>query len=103
MIIKRLALSAFFSTLLLACHGQETDEQKAKKTEVWQPVPKVVTPAAKPGEAPSDAIILFNGDSLDKWVSTRDTTKPAAWTVAGDVVRVKKGTGNIQTRQKFMD
>jgi hypothetical protein len=101
--IKRFAFSLFLSMFLLASYAQETDAQKAAKTELWQPVPKVVTPSAKPGDAPSDAIILFNGDSLDQWVSSRDTTKPAGWIVAGDVVRVKKGTGNIQTKQRFMD
>ncbi len=100
---NKIFLSSLMMLSAIASFSQETPQQQAAKTEVWQPVPKVVTPAAKLGDAPADAIILFNGDSLDQWVSSRDTTKPAAWTVTGDVFMVKKGTGNIQTRQKFTD
>jgi hypothetical protein len=104
MMSQKIALLTFFSSLLISCYSQqETPAQQAAKTEVWQPVPKVVTPGLKSGDAPSDAIILFGGDNLDQWASTRDTTKAAGWTVAGDVFMVKKGTGNIQTKQKFSD
>jgi hypothetical protein len=45
-------------------------QQKAKPedTEVWTPVPKMVTPGNNCG-APSDAVILFNGADLNQWVS----------------------------------
>ena len=82
---------------------QETREQQAKKTEVWTPVPPVITPSDKPGGAPSDAIILFAGDSLTEWVSSRDTTKPAGWIVNGDVFMVNKPAGTIQTKKRFTD
>ena len=98
-IFSFLLMAGFFS----ACAQQETQEQQAKKTEVWSPVPKVISPAAKPGDAPSDAIILFSGDTLSEWVSSRDTTKPATWIVSGDVFIVNKRAGNIQTRRSFMD
>lgn len=74
-----------------------------KKTEVWTPVPEVVTPGATASDAPSDAIVLFNGSGLDEWRSTRDTTAAAGWTVANGAFTVKKGTGNIQTKRLFMD
>lgn len=75
-----------------------------KKTEVYTPVPKVVTPGATAADAPSDAIILFDGTNLDEWRSTRDSTKPAAWTMSSDAdFTVKKGTGNIQTKRLFTD
>jgi hypothetical protein len=104
MCTQKIVLSVLFCSLLISCYSQqETREQQAAKTEVWQPVPKIVTPSPQPGDAPSDAIILFGGDNLEQWTSTRDTTKPAGWTVAGDVFMVKKGTGNIQTKRSFMD
>ena len=81
--------------------AQETREQQAKKTEVWSPVPPVIIPSDKPGGAPSDAIILFNGESLSEWVSTKDTTKPAGWIVSGDVFMVNKPAGSIQTKKKI--
>ena len=74
-----------------------------KETEVYEPKPKVVTPGSTAGDAPSDAVILFSGNNLDQWVSTRDTTKPAGWIVSDGAITVKKGTGNIQTKQTFRD
>ncbi|MBV9226866.1 MAG: DUF1080 domain-containing protein, partial [Acidobacteriaceae bacterium] len=55
--------------------------QKPEDTEVWEPVPKVVTPGATCTAAPSDAIVLFDGKNLDEWVSNKDKS-PAQWTVA---------------------
>ena len=39
---------------------------KPEDTEYWSTVPAVVTPGQKMGEAPSDAIILFDGKNLDE-------------------------------------
>jgi 3-keto-disaccharide hydrolase len=72
-----------------------------KLTEVWSPEPKVVTPGEKCGDAPSDAIILFDGKNLDNWVSVKDTTMAAQWNVGHGILTVNKGTGNIQTKQRF--
>lgn len=88
--------------LLINASAQNTEEDP-KLTEVWQPEPKIVTPGLTSDDAPSDAIILFNGKSLKEWVSVKDTTKPAGWTVDNGVITVKKGTGSIQTAKKFMD
>jgi hypothetical protein len=99
---KLFASCLFLSSVFFAC-AQESDVERSKKTEVWSPVPKMVTPAKKPGAPPSDAIILFNGKNLDQWVSKNDTTKSAQWIVDKDVLTVKKGTGNIRTKQNFMD
>ena len=91
------------AALLAATLSASAQKAKPEDTEVWNPVPKVVAPAPQPGAAPADAIILFNGDNLDQWVSTRDTAQKAQWTIAGDAFMVKKGTGNIQTKQAFTD
>lgn len=74
-----------------------------KATEVWEPEPKIVTPGLTSDDASSDAIVLFNGKSLKEWVSVKDTSKTAQWTIANGAFTVKKGTGNIQTKRKFMD
>ncbi|GEO05280.1 endo-1,3-1,4-beta glucanase-related protein [Adhaeribacter aerolatus] len=71
-------------------------------TEFWEPEVKVITPGST-STAPSDAIVLFDGKNLDQWVSTSDPAKPAQWTVNKGVFTVKKGTGNIQTKQAFQD
>ncbi|RYE37284.1 MAG: DUF1080 domain-containing protein [Sphingobacteriaceae bacterium] len=74
---------------------------KHEDTEFYEPIPKVVTPGKTNSEPPSDAIVLFSGNSLNQWVSTDDNTKPAQWTVTGDYFTVKKGAGNIETKRKF--
>ena len=98
-----LFFASVFPVIVNISFAQETREQQAKKTEVWSPVPPIITPSDKTGGAPSDAIILFNGESLSEWVSSKDTTKPAGWIVSGDVFMVNKSTGTIQTKRRFTD
>jgi hypothetical protein len=71
-----------------------------KDTEVWEPVPPVVTPGPANSDPPSDAIILFDGKNLDQWVSVKDKS-PAGWKVADGVMTVVKSTGNIETKRSF--
>src|SRR4051812_34799098 len=75
---------------------------KPQDTEVWEPVPKVVTPGATDRQAPSDAVVLFDGKNLDEWVSAKDKS-PAKWSVADGVLTVNKtpGIGNIETKRSF--
>lgn len=92
-IIAGLLLTTSISTIALA-----QDDPKA--TEVWEPVPKIITPviANKP---PSDAVVLLNGKDLSQWQMEKDGS-PAKWTFEkGGVMTVKKGTGNVKTRQGF--
>ncbi|RZM04820.1 MAG: DUF1080 domain-containing protein, partial [Sphingomonas sp.] len=42
-----------------------------------RPAPTVVAPAANPGGAPADAVVLFDGRSLDAWKPDR-----IAWPIA---------------------
>jgi hypothetical protein len=73
---------------------------KPQETEVWEPVPKIVTPGADCNAPPSDAIILFDGKNLDEWVSAKDGS-PAKWIVADGVVTVDKASGDIETKRAF--
>ncbi|WP_294082511.1 3-keto-disaccharide hydrolase [Proteiniphilum sp. UBA5384] len=73
-------------------------------SEYWQPQPPVVTPgktSEQPVPAPSDAIILFDGKDLSQWENNQG--QAAGWTVANGAFTVKKGTGDIRTKQKFND
>lgn len=73
-------------------------------TEIWEPEVKVITPAKNLGDAPSDAIILFDGKNLDQWVSQKDKTKPAPWKIVNnEYLEVVPGSGWIQTKMKFGD
>ncbi|HEA29768.1 MAG TPA: DUF1080 domain-containing protein [Leeuwenhoekiella sp.] len=77
---------------------------KPEMTEIWEPEVPVVTPGEKLGDAPSDAIILFDGANLDQWVSQKDTTKAAPWEIVdNDYLQVVPGSGVIQTKMKFGD
>lgn len=75
---------------------------KPQDTEVWEPVPKVVTPGAENSAPPSDAIVLFDGKNLDEWLSAQDKS-PAKWFVSGGVLTVNKAAGNIETKRSFKD
>lgn len=70
-------------------------------TEIWKPEPKLVTPGKTNSDAPSDAIILFDGISGSAWQQTNgDAIK---WTIADNALTVKPQTGTIVTKQKFGD
>jgi hypothetical protein len=81
--------------------AQSPAAPKPEETEVWEPVPKVVTPGASGSNAaPSDAMVLFDGKNLDEWVANRDKS-PAKWIVADGVLTVHKKQGNIETKRTF--
>lgn len=91
------------TTLLLLGSGFANAQVEAKPedTEFYTPVPKVVVPGKTNVAAPSDAIILFDGKNLDKWVMADDRTQPAKWKVQNGMFTVDKKTGNIETKQSF--
>jgi Domain of Unknown Function (DUF1080) len=74
-----------------------------------RPHPKVVTPGKQCGDAPSDAIILFDGKDLSQWTSHHSNiTKagsagPPEWKVEDGYMEVVPGTGDIVTKEKFGD
>jgi hypothetical protein len=79
----------------------QSPKPKPEETEIWEPVPKVVTPGTACAEPPpSDAIVLFDGKNMDEWVTNSDKT-PAKWNVANGVMTVNKSGGNIETKRSF--
>lgn len=96
---KHLALAAITLLSTSALFAQN----KPEDTEVWTPIPKVVTPGKTTADPPSDAIVLFNGKNLDEWEDVKDTTAPAKWTVSKGILTVNKSEGNIQTKRRFTD
>lgn len=71
-----------------------------KLTEVWEPVPPVVTPGDL-FEPPSDAIVLFDGTNLDAWESVDGDKAP--WAVKDGILTVVPKSGSIQTKQSYGD
>ncbi len=95
----------FLFTALLAGSFVTINAQNAKPedTEYYTPVPKIVTPGSVFGQAPSDAIVLFDGTNLDQWVSAKDSTSANKWTLADNAMTVNKSNGDLQTKRRFMD
>jgi len=86
----------------LAISEQETEKVEPttpEETELYTPVPPKVT--YNENGVPSDAIVLFDGTSLDNWISSKDSTA-AKWHLNDDgSMTVADKTGDIQTKQNF--
>ena len=96
--MKRYILLATLACATFVAAAQ--DKPKHEDTEFYTPVPPVVTPGAVNSNAPSDAVILFDGKNLDQWVNVNDKT-PASWIVEKGAFTVNKKAGNIETKRSF--
>jgi Domain of Unknown Function (DUF1080) len=91
-ILSVIACSAFAQT-------QPRESLDPKVTEIWDHKPKKINANPTFTEAPSDAIILFNGKDLNEW-TTLDGA-PAAWEIKDGALTVVKG--DIKTKRTFDD
>jgi 3-keto-disaccharide hydrolase len=71
-----------------------------------RPLPSVVSPGEsssqeRPGQPPSDAIVLFSGKDISQWHSKDD--KPTSWKVENGYLEVGAKGGDLYTRQSFGD
>jgi hypothetical protein len=89
---------AVLAALSAGTLGAQTDP---KATEVWEPVPRVIT-AGIGAAAPSDAIVLFNGTDLSQWVRAPEGTAPR-WKVEDGAFMPESGSGDLRTKQAFGD
>lgn len=76
----------------------ETDPAK-------QPQPTVITPGTestpkRPGQAPSDATVLFDGKDLANWTSTKEN-EPTKWVVKDGAMMPTQGSGMVRSKQEF--
>jgi Domain of Unknown Function (DUF1080) len=107
-----------FLLLLLSIAFQTEAQQKGDPalTEIWSPVPKIVTAGKTSADPPSDAIILFNGKDVSAWQSKKG--KPFNWKVEDSAIVVvgfaedaeysaeekqKNTVQGIQTKRGFGD
>jgi len=67
--------------------------QKWKVHDSERPHPPVVTPGEKPGDPPSDAVVLFDGKDLSKW--------KANWKVENGYFEATPKCGDAQTLDSF--
>jgi hypothetical protein len=82
-------------------YAQDAAKKNPESTEIWEPQPRIITPGKNPGDAPSDAVILFDGKSLANWTALDGS--PAKWTLSDGVMTVVRGGKDIRTKQEFGD
>ena len=92
----------FFTVAAMAQKEKKSNEMTPEMTAIWDPEVSKVTPGETPADAPSDAIVLFNGVDLTNEWTNGDGQEPG-WVVADGCVTVRKGTGTIKTKRVFED
>jgi len=72
--------------------------------DINRPLPKVVTPGkqfSQKADAPSDAVVLFDGKDFSKWQSGNGGE--VKWKIENGYMEVVPKTGIIRTKDKFGD
>lgn len=89
--------------LPLASAAQIPDLSQWRVHDLDRAQPAIVDPgpAMDPAPAPSDAVVLFNGEDFDAWEHL--TGDPVKWTIQDGYAQVAKRTGPIRTKQGFGD
>jgi hypothetical protein len=84
----------------------ETDTGRWMIHDVNRPAPPVITPGTcstqeTPGQAPSDAIVLFDGTeaSMANWCDSRGNA--SKWIYRDGCMEAVRGAGYIKTKQEF--
>ena len=54
------------------------------------------------GNAPSDAIVLFDGSNLDSWLIA-SSEEAARWEISDGAMTVRRGAGTMKTKRRFGD
>nr|WP_319509886.1 DUF1080 domain-containing protein [uncultured Draconibacterium sp.] len=98
----RILTVALLFVAVCAVAQEEMPGMVPEMTEIWDPEVPVITPGETPADAPSDAIVLFDGVDIDREWTNQDGG-PVGWKVADGCVTVERGTGIIQTKRVFED
>ena len=95
---------------LAACPSSGSTQAQSRPVTDWpvhstaRPQPPIVAPPPFSSSAPpTDAIVLFDGRSLDAWRSADRPDAPARWKVENGYMEVARGTGCIGTVRSFGD
>lgn len=107
--MRKLIICLLLGFVFISCFGQKKEEVNSKTeeptkpevTEVWEPIPPIVTPG-KNNEPPSDALVLFDGTDFNQWVQASDSSS-VKWILDKEdkSFTVKDKTGDIQTKKNF--
>jgi hypothetical protein len=107
----RRATIASLAAAVLTTGACEMSNGQPPTTPDWpihstsRPQPAVVNPGpyTAPAPPPSDAVVLFDGRSLDGWRHADDASRPAGWRVRDGYMEVGAGAGAIATARGFGD
>ena len=91
----------FLASLSAFSQSKPRETLDSSVTEVWDLKPVKVTPGKNPGDAPSDAIIIFDGKDLSNFTTLDGAV--AKWDVKDGALTVSKGLGDIKTKKQFGD
>jgi 3-keto-disaccharide hydrolase len=108
MLRTSLALTALVAMTLVDPLGNVAAGQRPTDWPIHsttRPQPPIVDPgpALPSAPVPSDAIVLFDGRSLDAWQHADSAGRPARWKIENGYMEVAAGTGNIATKRGFGD
>ena len=95
---------AFFVTLAVSLVSQTSTAQLTtgwKAHDLARPAPKVVTPSEKPGGAPSDAIVLFDGTDMSNWRAGNGGE--AKWKIVDGAMESVPKSGFVYSKEDFGD
>jgi hypothetical protein len=99
--IEIIFMLLFIATIIIAQNNKSISMQP-EMTQIWDPEVPVITPGDSPLDAPSDAIVLFNGGNLEKEWTNSFGDKPR-WEVKNNILTIVKGSGIIKTKRVFED
>jgi len=94
-------LTIYFSVAIVMTVGMCLGFIAAKQIPEPKEEPKIID-SGDSSHAPSDAIVLFDGQDLSNWVSDKDGSA-AQWDIKDKAMIVKAGAGNIKTKREFGD
>ena len=96
-------LTLFVSMVICVFAGAQDQRGDPKLTEIWNPVPKIISPGKTAADPSSDAIVLFR-DKKDtvNWVSNKDG-KPFNWKAEDNSFTVVPFSGDLRTKRAFGD
>ncbi len=101
MTLQLLVVSFWLAVCVSAFAADTSIHERAKVSELWEPVPPLVKPGTN-GNAPSDAIILFDGSDLSAWEAVDG--EAAGWEVtSAGALTVTAGKRDIRTKRDFAD
>lgn len=79
---------------------EDKDKMTPGMTEKWEPEVKIIQPGIMDSNAPSDAIVLFDGSDVNKeWEDIKGN--PSKWILSDGALVCVKGSGVIKTKRKF--